>query len=342
MPELHKFPSIEQFRNAIHHVRNKARYTGKDAEGNAIYNAVLPLPTLDFVGTVKLHGTNAAVCQSADGQRWFQSRERIITPEDDNQGFSTWATGNSTAFDTIFNKGKEVHPDYTMCLYGEWCGQGIQSNVAISILPKMFVVFAIKFVKEDRSFWVMPGTLKYFTDGSGIKSSHDFPFFFITIDFGCLEEAQNKLVELTEAVENNCPVGKVLGVEGVGEGIVWTCNDPTWDISDLWFKVKGEKHSVSKVKTLAAIDIEKVNSIKECVDKIVTENRLKQGLDHLCEMKLDLDIKNLGAFLKWLASDTIKEEIDTIIGSGLEPKDVGKQVTTVGRLWFMKQLENVA
>ena len=41
-------------------------------------------------------------------------------------------------------------------------------------------------------------------------------------------------------------------------------------------KVKGEKHSSSKVKKLASVDVEKLNSIKDFVDYAVTESRLEQ------------------------------------------------------------------
>ena len=43
------FPSIEQYRHTIKLVRERAQITG------------VPLPTLLFHGSVKLHGTNAAV-----------------------------------------------------------------------------------------------------------------------------------------------------------------------------------------------------------------------------------------------------------------------------------------
>lgn len=331
MPTLHKFPSIEQYRNVIHHVKQKARYLGKDSEGNAMYDATKPLPVLDFVGTVKLHGTNAAVCQSADGQRWFQSRERILTPGDDHYGFAAWATANKDHFDKQFS---QITFEDTCILYGEWCGQGIQSGLGVSQLPKRFVPFAVRSILNGDTFWLTPDEVCSVVDSSIFQ----YKCFNITIDFTNPELAQNKLIELTQAVEAKCPYAEEHDVEGVGEGIVWRCVTKGWESSDMWFKVKGEKHSASKVKTLAAVDIEKVNSIKECADKIVTEPRLQQGISHLKEMNLDVDIKNMGAFLKWLATDAIKEEIDTITGSGLEPKDVGKEITTKGRIWFMQHL----
>ena len=69
-----KFPSIEQFRTVIKYV-----------------NKYLPgVTTLKYKGTVKLHGTNAAIGVLKDGTVYFQSRNSIITPENDNAGFATF------------------------------------------------------------------------------------------------------------------------------------------------------------------------------------------------------------------------------------------------------------
>lgn len=91
-----------------------------------------------------------------------------------------------------------------------------------------------------------------------------------------------------------------------------------------------------KAKTLIAVDTEKVNSIAECVDKIVTENRLNQGIEHLKMNGLEVIPQNLGTFIKWVTSDAIREELDTIVESGLEPKEVGGAIAKYAREWFLK------
>lgn len=328
MKQLHEFPSIEQFRHVVKYVKAHARYSGKNESGEPIYDPAKPIPALDFIGTVKLHGTNAAVCQS-NGERWLQSRGQII--EDGHYGFAEWAKTNSRLFDSAFDS---ISGYDTVCIYGEWCGQGIQKGVGISSLDKMFVVFAVLLINGEDKEWMSNDQVK----SLGLVSVYDFPTFEMSIDFNAPELSQNSLVALTEDVEKECPVAKHLGSVGIGEGIVWSCVSEGWNTSAMWFKVKGEKHSETKVKTLAEVDIEKVNSIRECVDKIITENRMIHGLSHLSDLKLDLDIKNMSAFLKWLASDAIKEEADIIIASGLEPKDVGKAISMKGRDWFIKKL----
>jgi len=64
--------------------------------------------------------------------------------------------------------------------------------------------------------------------------------------------------------------------------------------------------------SIAEVDIEKVNSINEFVEKVVTDNRLNQGLEYLKEQHLDFEVKNLGTFFKWVAEDSIREEEEDI------------------------------
>lgn len=71
----------------------------------------------NVVITEKIDGTNAAVRITDDGAVWCQSRNRIITPDDDNFGFAEWAASNAGALvDTL---GPGLH-------FGEWWGSGIQ------------------------------------------------------------------------------------------------------------------------------------------------------------------------------------------------------------------------
>lgn len=92
--------------------------------------------------------------------------------------------------------------------------------------------------------------------------------------------------------------------------------------------------SVSKVKTLAAVDVEKVKSIEEFVENTVTENRLKQGLEVLRRDGIVTDMKATGHFVKWISSDIAREEADTLEASGLTMKDVGGKLSSKARTWF--------
>ncbi|OAM52908.1 hypothetical protein A7981_05580 [Methylovorus sp. MM2] len=65
--------------------------------------------------TEKIDGTNACIVIQ-DGEFACQSRNKFITPEDDNYGFARWAYAHK---DELLKLGEGYH-------YGEWWGNGIQ------------------------------------------------------------------------------------------------------------------------------------------------------------------------------------------------------------------------
>lgn len=312
-----KYPSIEQFRSVVRTVRTQHDYKGKDENDKPIYLHNSPYPTLRFVGTIKLHGTNAAVVLYKDGRIEYQSRERVLSIGQDNAGFMTYMSGLDLS--SLF---EGIEFEDHIVIYGEWCGGNIQKGVAISGLPKMFVIFGCKVDGE----WV-----KYERDqvADSIRNIQDFPKYFIDIPFEDPELVQNTLIEWTLQVEEKCPVGEYFGVQGVGEGIVFTCvSNP-----HLKFKSKGEKHSSSKVKVLNAVDTEKLESIKQFVEYSCTENRLNQGLENI-----ELDIKNTGDFVRWVVNDILKEETDTLVANNLEWKAVAGSVSKRASEFFRSKI----
>lgn len=294
-------------------------------------------------GTVKLHGTNAGVCfNSAEGM-WYQSRENIITPQSDNAGFAFFADSNKEQFGALFleiAKRSDIDTNCnTISIYGEWCGGNIQKGVGITNLPKSFFIFGVKITpfpiegaeKQPVAYWVDYTDLRAIE--ARIYNIDDFPTYSIDIDFNRPELVQNKLGELTLAVEEECPVAKAFGFSGIGEGIVWSCTDKNVVHR---FKVKGEKHSSSKVTKLAEVDVEKVNSIREFVDYAVTESRFNQAIEKVFPNNEPIDVKKLGDVMRWINEDIIKEETDTLVANNLEPKDVNKYVSTKVREMFFK------
>ncbi len=332
------FPEIGQFRQVIKLVNDSVRYSGKDENGDAIFDNARILPTLKFTGTVKLHGTNAGVTLTRDGDMYPQSRENVINVQKDNAGFAFFVESNKDAFKELFKTLDFSDADY-ITIFGEWCGGSIQKGVAINGLEKMFVIFAVKLSYDDENkinyFLTDEETKHLKSKENRIYNILDFKKYEIDIDFNYPQLVQNKLIELTNEVELECPVGKSFGSIGVGEGIVWKCDTEKGTIR---FKVKGEKHSSSKVKKLAPVDTDKINSIKEFAEYSVTENRLKQGIEKVFTSNgEDIDIKKLGEFLRWLVNDIIKEEMDTLIENDLEPKDIGSAISNLGRKWFLEQ-----
>lgn len=329
----------------VRYVKTHAQYVGKDADGNAIYDPTKPIPTLKFRGTVKLHGTNAGIVYDYNTKEIsYQSRERVLSLDSDNAGFMAAQILQEPLWVECF---EHLKGDFVakVAVFGEWCGQGIQKGVGVSQLPKMFVIFAVKFIYEDGESewaWLNP---EYPSDFQipGVYDILDFPTWEIDIDFNQPELAQNRMIEITQAVEAECPVAKHFGVSGIGEGVVWTSLSGDWDSpffrSGTWFKVKGEKHCVSKVKTLAAVDVEAAATLKAFIESVVTEERLEQGLDNLLREQLKpFDITSMGDFIRWVYNDVLKEESDTIEASGLDPKKLGSPIANMARPWFIKEM----
>lgn len=319
---MKKFPSIEQLRSIVRTVKQQHDYQGKDENGDAIYQHNSNYPTLKFKGTVKLHGTNASIVKYFDGRLEYQSRERVLSLEQDNANFMMSMMGKDLSF--LFSG---IEFNHYCAVYGEWCGGNIQKGVALNGLPKMFIIFGVKI--DD--VWV---DVEPRDNDQKIYHIKQFPTFDIEIDFNNPELIQNKLIEDTLAVEDECPVGKYFGVSGIGEGIVYKC---TTD-SNLIFKSKGKKHSVSKVKTLNSVDVEAMEGIQEFVDSVVTENRLEQGLGYLTEMGIDIDSKTTGEFLRWVVTDVLKEETDTIVANQFEMKKVKSGIVSKARVWYLNKV----
>lgn len=296
-----------------------------------------------FANNICVHNTNAGVGFDLDTkERWVQSKENIITPEKDNAGFAAFVHQHPEAFDIIRDRISKLRIDgyFGAVIYGEWCGGNIQAGVAINGLPKMFVAIGIKLITLDETkpnIWLSDAATAAVTidlHQYNIYNTFDFKSYSIDIDFTHPELSTNKLVEITDIVENECPVGKAFGKIGIGEGVVWKCVTEGYTQLGLTFKVKGQKHSSSKVKKTATVDIEKVNSVIECVDQICSENRLKQGLEHLKLNQLEAIPESTGDFVRWVVGDCIKEELDTITGSGLSVKDVSGAIAKKAKTWF--------
>lgn len=291
------------------------------------------MPTLSFTGTVKLHGCNTGIIKTTDGEILTQSKNRLITPDDDHYGFSKFIHDIPkeyilSLFDTL--------PNANLCIYGEWIGPGIHKNCAINKLKtKQFVIFSVKNLDTDH--YIYPDSIQ--TNSHDIYHINQVEPFHITIDFNNPGEANELLTNMTLQVENQCPWGEKFGCEGIGEGIVWSCNDYPHH-PRFMFKTKGEKHSNKKQRTVAPIDHELVSNINQCVDYILGEARLDQGLEYLKEMNIPLTMKGIGEYLKWINTDCIKEDMDVIEESGLEWKDVCKEITNRAKKFYIDSISD--
>ena len=349
MKKMIKFPSIEQFRTVVSNVNRHFNFVGLDENGDAIYDPTLPKPVITFKGTVKLHGTNAGVSfdygyDEQSSEFWAQSRENIITVEKDNAGFAFFVESKKHAFRKFANQIDSLNlfdvRHNTVTIYGEWCGGNIQKGVGICNLPKSFFIFGVKVtphtsseeeLKAKPAYWIPSHYLSSPEDN--IYNIEDYPTYSIDIDFNMPQLVQNDLSNLTIKVEEECPVAKAFGFSGIGEGIVWTAD---FKGNTHRFKVKGEKHSSSKVKTLANVNVEKLNGIQKFVDYAVTESRFNQALENVFPNQEPIDVKKMGDVIRWVVNDVIKEEMDTMVENQVEPKEVNKYISTKVREMFFK------
>lgn len=311
------------------------------------------------------------ILRHIDAELRAQSRERNITPgKNDNAGFAGWVEENKKFlmdFLDITFEGKEV------TIYGEWCGGNIQKGVALNQLPKMFVVFGYVdhsenwidsdgnergilrscpffSIKQPPSKLGIEGVVDEFEkeyNDSLIDMYHIDQVSPVTIqiDFNNPNEAVQKMEELTAKYEEECPWAKMWGVSGIGEGLVWTpasIYNPDSTSSKMVFKTKGDKHGnpASKNKVKVAVEPERMEDFNELIEKILPLWRLKQGITVLDADLVELTKANTGHFLKWIATDVMKEERDTIEASGFPEKVVMGEVSKRARQFYFNHTED--
>ena len=349
---MRKFPSIYQFRHVVESVTAKATYVGNAEDGTPLFDNTRPKPVLTFNGTVKLHGSNGAIAIHFDTNTIVaQSRERELTLADDNHGFCAWTQGPSgQAISKAFAEAAKSmwtgNPMASLHVYGEWCGPSVNSKTGIGKLPERFVVFNVLVTDtEGNEYWLkVPEFSRAVLATIGERTADlnfitEFKQWSITIDFNEPEKALDILERLTLEVEASCPAAAALGGEGIGEGIVWVCEDPTF--GRFTFKVKGAKHVGTKSKRLLSIAPETVDNLETFIEAVLTESRLEQGLDYVKSLHKELTPAQMGEFLKWIGTDVLREEADTLEASGLKRTEVMGPLNRRAKTWWAGQLAAV-
>jgi len=93
----------------------------------------------EVIITEKIDGTNAAIIITDDGRIGAQSRNRLITPEDDNYGFAGWVERNKEVLIPMLGPGRH---------FGEWWGAGIQRGYGLIGGDKRFSLFNLHRYKD--------------------------------------------------------------------------------------------------------------------------------------------------------------------------------------------------
>jgi len=95
----------------------------------------------DVIVSEKIDGTNGQVYIGEDGEFLVGSRERWITPEDDNHGFAKWAYAHREEL-MLLGPGRHA---------GEWWGSGINRAYGLRNDDKRFSLFnTIRWCRNDQ------------------------------------------------------------------------------------------------------------------------------------------------------------------------------------------------
>lgn len=340
---MEKFTHVESFHHVCKYVA-KVNADDRVPEGLKIFKPVI------FRGTVKLHGTNSGVACTKQGLR-SQSRNRTISVTDDNLNFAKFIadekrTNMLQTLEAFIRNIYVIDADINVTLYGEWIGPGIQKGVAVNQLPeRQWVLFA---VKAGEDYVELPNhlpELRGLLEDVNVFCIDKVQPQYVEVDFSDAQSKQRALdtmEALTAKYEEECPWGKLFDISGIGEGLVWVPIDDQFGRSDLFFKTKGEKHSVvSKERKPRKEDPEVARKVGDFVAYAVTDNRLNQGLDFLREMKKPIEMQSTGDFLKWLGNDVQRECDLELKEAGLEWKMVAQTVTIKARDWFKNEVNKI-
>ena len=342
---MKSFSKIGKLSSEIATHTKQSRFVGLDDDMKPVYDNTKALPTVELFGTVKLHGTNAGVAETEDGTLTFQSRVRVITPLSDNHGFAFFADTTAKQFKELFAFYRDKHnlsSSSLLTVFGEWAGIGMHPAVAVSKLPKSFYVFAVWVSTGGNAGYYLDMTTgaHYSNPENNMYNLWDtgmFPVYKAELDLNNPKLVQNDLIAYTDAVEEECPVAKALGVSGVGEGVVWVNRTSTFRV-----KIKGDKHAGrSKVRKTNIVDLQKLESVNTFVETYVTEERLNQGFNAMAELGYVNQTETTGDFIRWVIKDVLDEESDTMLTSSLEPKAVNPSVAKKAAKWYSDRLSQI-
>lgn len=302
-------------------------------------------PSIHFKGTVKIHGTNAGVTVSNTEEVFYQSRNRLLSLDNDNAGFCEFASSRKDIFVDLYRTfnwfdlfGVEVR---YVTFFGEWCGGNIQKGVGVSGMDKTFILFGVGgSYFEDGEIKTLHRKIYSDYPEMGILNIDNFQTFEIDLDI-MSQDSLDELERLTLQVEEECPVGTKLNPygNGIGEGIVWT---GYYKGCSLTFKHKGQKHQrgggSKKVSVGSGYSPEQVQAVNKFCEEALTEDRLLQGVEYLKEMGMGTEMKNMGQYMKWVNQDILKEckvgieELET--HSDIKWKNLVKRVNDVVRKYY--------
>lgn len=327
-----------------------------------------PQRLFTFTGSIKLHGTNMSFsCYKNEKDDYIitcQSRNNIIiagpNPKD-NYGYAHYIQANNDIYIRLSillaeKYSIDLHIN-KIILYGEFCGKGIQTKVALEKMPRQFIMFAVCVINiaTNVTTWLNINKV-YTTDEGKCMFSHfvnsqlpednphfynifDFKTYEITIDTAqitnpeYIDELTLKYTNYVDEIEKQCPFAGSFGFKGIGEGVVFEHIENGYRRT---FKCKGTEHAgvkrISSKHSSDGSDKYFETFLKGCIELrfeqacenvYTSENsdgKIVQGTREKPSFK---DAKLLN---NWLHTDIIKEELkeysDAVVTHKITPEKI--------------------
>lgn len=251
--------------------------------------------------TPKLDGTNCAVVFLKDGTYYCQSKNRIISVDDDHHGFSKFVKDNEADFFKLRDSLTET--DEVLIVYGEFVGQGISKNHAICLTQHAFFIIDAFVVNEGVKEPIM-------FEESFVSDTIKNIRHFSTVDIVETNEARDYYKQLNERLRNEfeyCPVTYALyGERGPLEGLVGEVSVYGPGGALFYFKIKNDDKIHNNLEAplyknmtqfaQLAIDIrcqQAIDYMKECHGDIWASDKMNE------KIKL---------FTDWIVNDILAED----------------------------------
>jgi hypothetical protein len=308
--------------------------------------------TIPFGLKIKLHGTNACIRIEHDGKVVAQKRSSDIVAPADNAGFRAWVEDNEAYFARLANSTCSTY------VFGEWCGPGIQSDVACSMTrQKFFYVFAIEYFNDEEfiSRIYNPSYIEKALEFGGMPDGLIVLPWQDHIKINFLEKAQTdiallKLNKLVEAIGECDPfIEKTFEIQGAGEGVVAYPllgeNEGSYLKGEEYFgwfgfKAKSEAHRVNKTKKAATFDPEKYASTQLFADAYCSEQRFLQGFTEAVQGRKDMRLTP--DFIRWVVQDIWKEsKTEREASPDLDWKTCCKAISSRAVMWYKSKVQEL-
>lgn len=325
---------------------------------------------VDYIGTIKLDGSNLSVVCQEDGSLHFQSREMLLPIDGtaDVYGFrgafakpehlKRLQRAFAAVADFIRAKGMpNERPLFPITVYGEWAGQGVQGRTPVARLPLAWYPFAIRFSdfesdNSDKPIWTefefqqacVTRFVEAFELPTLVRSIFAYPTVALTVNSREPQQTLDAVELLVAPLESQCPFATLHGLEGAGEGWVFRPTGPLGINARYWFKAKTAAHEERRNRAqreLSPAQQAQQAVIDQLVQGNVNEARLMRAVRLLEERSVLVDKAATPDFLRALVADVIKDNLELIEQQGLDKKALFPAISKAGVVWFHRYVSRL-